>query len=94
MARQNRAARDGGDRTNLYDEITAKIINELEQGRLPFDMRIERDLHFTGDFPISVWADMARRAGGIRQAERILYSGARAASTPTRKPTDTQSRKY
>ncbi|NMA99256.1 MAG: DUF1738 domain-containing protein [Phyllobacteriaceae bacterium] len=36
MARQNRAARDGGDRTNLYDEITAKIINELEQGRLPW----------------------------------------------------------
>lgn len=32
MDRQNRAARDGGDRTNLYDEITAKIINELEQG--------------------------------------------------------------
>jgi len=36
MARQNRAARDGGDRTNLYEEITAKIINELEQGRLPW----------------------------------------------------------
>ena len=36
MARQNRAARDGGDRTNLYDEITAKIINELERGRLPW----------------------------------------------------------
>ncbi|RLP23016.1 zincin-like metallopeptidase domain-containing protein [Mesorhizobium sp. YM1C-6-2] len=36
MARQNRAARDGGARTNLYDEITAKIINELEQGRLPW----------------------------------------------------------
>src|SRR5690606_36809393 len=36
MARQNRAARDGGDRTNLYDEITAKIISELELGRLPW----------------------------------------------------------
>lgn len=36
MARQNRTARDGGARTNLYGEITAKIINELEQGRLPW----------------------------------------------------------
>ncbi|TWA17968.1 uncharacterized protein DUF1738 [Sinorhizobium medicae] len=33
---QKLAARDGGARTNLYDEITAKIINELEQGRLPW----------------------------------------------------------
>ena len=30
MARQNRTARDGGARSNLYDEITTKIIDELE----------------------------------------------------------------
>jgi antirestriction protein ArdC len=36
MARQYRAARDGGARSNLYDEITTKIIDELEQGRLPW----------------------------------------------------------
>ena len=26
----------GADRTNLYDEISAKIIGELEAGRLPW----------------------------------------------------------
>ena len=77
-----------------FPELGSWSLGEMQAVRLPFDMRIERDLHFTGDFPISVWADMARRAGGIREAERILYSGARAASTPTPKPTDTQSRKH
>jgi len=77
-----------------FPELGSWSLGEMQAIRLPFDMRIERDLHFTGDFPISVWADMARRAGGIREAERILYSGARAASTPTRKQTDTQSRKH
>ena len=75
-------------------ELGSWSLGEMQAVRLPFDMRIERDLHFTGDFPISVWADMARRAGGIREAERILYSGARAPSTPPPKPTDTQSRKH
>ena len=27
---------------------------------------------FTGEFPISVWAEAAREAGSIRQAERII----------------------
>lgn len=37
MARQDRTAHAGGStRTNLYDEITGKIIAELEEGRLPW----------------------------------------------------------
>ena len=36
MARMDRAARRTGDRTNLYDDITNKIIAELEDGRLPW----------------------------------------------------------
>ena len=36
MAREHRAARKGGPRTNLYDDITDKIIEELEEGRLPW----------------------------------------------------------
>ena len=36
MAREQRAARKGGTRTNLYDDITDKIIAELEEGRLPW----------------------------------------------------------
>jgi Antirestriction protein len=35
MARQDRA-RQGGARSNLYDDITDKIIAELEEGRLPW----------------------------------------------------------
>lgn len=36
MARQDRAVPDSGARSNLYDDITNKIIGELEQGRLPW----------------------------------------------------------
>ena len=40
-------------------------------------MGIERDLLFTGDVPISVWADTARETGSIRDAERLLYRSGR-----------------
>ena len=46
--------------------------------RLPFGMGIERDILFTGDFLLSVWAEAARQAGSIRAAERILYQAARS----------------
>ncbi|MGN7709710.1 ArdC family protein [Agrobacterium radiobacter] len=36
MARYDRSARAGADRTNLYDDITNKIIAELEEGRVPW----------------------------------------------------------
>ncbi|MCW8060826.1 ArdC family protein [Agrobacterium tumefaciens] len=36
MATQDRSARTGSDRTSLYDDITNKIIAELEQGRVPW----------------------------------------------------------
>ncbi|MGO4287641.1 ArdC family protein [Bosea sp. TAB14] len=36
MARYDRSARAGTDRTNLYDDITNKIIAELEEGRVPW----------------------------------------------------------
>jgi hypothetical protein len=45
----------------------------MQSVRLPFGMVIERDLLFTGDFPISVWAEAARETGSIRAAERLLY---------------------
>src|SRR5580693_6712146 len=35
MSRHDRNARSGFDRTSLYDEITTKIIDELEAGRVP-----------------------------------------------------------
>ena len=36
MSRHAARARSGSDRTSLYDEITTKIISELEAGRVPW----------------------------------------------------------
>ncbi|MCW5686928.1 MAG: DUF1738 domain-containing protein [Pseudolabrys sp.] len=36
MSRHDRSARSRSDRANLYDEITGKIIAELEAGRVPW----------------------------------------------------------
>ena len=36
MSRRDRTARSGSDRTSIYDEITTKIIAELEAGRVPW----------------------------------------------------------
>ena len=36
MSRYDRSVRTGADRANLYDEITGKIIAELEAGRIPW----------------------------------------------------------
>ena len=36
MSRHDRTPRTGSDRTNLYDEITDKIIADLEAGRFPW----------------------------------------------------------
>jgi antirestriction protein ArdC len=36
MSRHTARARSGSDRTSLYDEITTRIIGELEAGRVPW----------------------------------------------------------
>jgi antirestriction protein ArdC len=36
MSRHDARARSGSDRTSLYDEITGRILTELEAGRLPW----------------------------------------------------------
>lgn len=56
-----------------YPELGSWSLEELRSVRLPFGMGIERDLRFTGDFSISVWAETARETGSIRAAERLLY---------------------
>lgn len=35
-------------------------LEEMASVRLPFGLGIERDVLFSGDFPISVWAEAAR----------------------------------
>jgi len=44
MSRHTARARSGSDRTSLYDEITTKIIDELEAGRVPWVHPRGRDL--------------------------------------------------
>ena len=61
-----------------YPELGSFSLEEMTSIHLPFGMGIERDLLFTGDFPISVWAEAARQAGSIRAAERVLYRAARS----------------
>ena len=73
-------------------ELGSWSFSELESIRLPFGMGIERDLLFTGDLPISVWAEAARTAGGIRAAERILYARTRDDAVSALKAADTETR--
>ena len=73
-----------------YPELGSWSLNELRSIRLPFGMGIERDLLFTGDFPISVWAEAARDAGSIRDAERLLYRSGRLSSGTS---SDTETRR-
>ena len=74
-------------------ELGSWSFSELESIRLPFGMGIERDLLFTGDFPISVWAEAARAAGSARGAERRLYTRARDDAGSALKAADTEIRK-
>lgn len=74
-------------------ELGSWSLSELESVRLPFGMAIERDLLFTGDFPISIWARAARSAGSIRGAERSLYARARNDAGSTLQPADPETRK-
>jgi len=63
-------------------------LSEIAALRLPFGLRIERDLGFASVFPLSVWADTARRAGSILLAQVLLrpveaHYRARRASAPS-----------
>jgi hypothetical protein len=59
-----------------YPELGSWSLSELTAIRLPFGLCIERDLHFEGRFPISVWAEAARAERSISAAERVLYARA------------------
>ena len=62
-------------------EMGVFSLEEISGIRLPFGLRIERDLTFASDQPLSVWADTARRLGSITNAEAALNRGARGRVT-------------
>lgn len=53
-------------------EMGVFSLSEIQSVRLPYGMRIERDLGFCTPHPLSRWADTARRAGSIIHAEQLL----------------------
>lgn len=61
-------------------ELGSFSLSEIASVRLPFGLRIERDLAFTTPFPLSRWADTARHAGSILHAQTLLR---RAAGDPS-----------
>ncbi len=71
-------AEDGDTLFGLADlgfgcpELGSFSLTELAGIRLPFDLRLERDLCFSSLHRLSTWADTARRAGSILHAETLL----------------------
>jgi hypothetical protein len=63
-------------------ELGSFSLSEISAIRLPFGLRIERDLGFEGLVPLSDWADWARRAGSIIWAETLLRRAVRDGQAP------------
>lgn len=59
-------------------EMGVFSLTEIASIRLPYGLGIERDLHFSGRFGLTVYADAARIAGRITEAEALLSTAARA----------------
>jgi Protein of unknown function (DUF2958) len=53
-------------------ELGSFSAREIAQLRMAGGLSIERDLYFTSDVPLSVWAEIARAHGSISAAETIL----------------------
>ena len=59
-------------------EMGSASLAEIAAVTLPFGLTIERDLHFEGRFPLTVYADAARLSGGITEDEAQLEAAAAA----------------
>lgn len=61
-------------------ELGIFSLAEIASVRLPLGLGIERDLTFRTTHRLSAWAEAARRAGSIIQAEQQLHRAARRAA--------------
>lgn len=59
-------------------ELGSVRLSELQDYTGPFGLGVERDLHFTGRHPISVYAKAAREAGRIVESGPELDAAAKA----------------
>ncbi|CAN5500789.1 DUF2958 domain-containing protein [soil metagenome] len=55
-----------------FPELGSVSLDEIEAVALPYGFRIERDVHFVGRVPLSMWTRMARRLGSIFAAEGMV----------------------
>ncbi|MEC3909722.1 DUF2958 domain-containing protein [Sphingobium sp. CR2-8] len=55
-------------------EMGTFSLMEIQSIRLPFGLRIERDLGFSTPYSLSRWSEMARQTGSIIHAEQLLRS--------------------
>ena len=68
-----------------FPELGYVRLSELKGVKGRLGLGIERDLHFEGRFPISVYAEAARQAGGITEATRTLAQAAAALDAEKRR---------
>ncbi len=59
-------------------EMGVFSLTEIASIRLPYGLRIERDLYFTTRFGLTIYADAARIARAITTSEALLSTAARA----------------
>ena len=59
-------------------EMGSASLAEIAAGTVPFGLSIERDLHFEGCFPLTIYADAARLCGGITEDAARLETVAAA----------------
>ena len=65
-----------------YPELGYASLSEIAALRLPFGLRIERDLNFSAKHPLSVYARAARAAGRIVEHGPELDAAAQRADAP------------
>jgi len=53
-------------------ELGSVSLAEIASVRVPLGLGIERDLHFSASFPLSVYAEAARRHGRIVESADVL----------------------
>ena len=59
-------------------EMGSASLAEIAAVTLPFGLTIERDLHFEGSFPLTVYADAARLIGSITEDDARLEAASSA----------------
>ncbi len=59
-------------------EMGSASLSEIAAVSLPLGLTIERDLHFEGRFPLTIYADVARTIGRITEDETRLEAAVHA----------------